>query len=308
VPLPIPARAFLLSLRDGRCRSPEEIERASDLLRAPAAFGRGRRATQIAVCAALPLLMPVVTFGVLHAQQLAQTANPRAFAYTSSINQLAAYDKIGEAKLTPEQRRRRDAIEVYIAEYLQDEVRDAAATSRTFPIVTFNRGGQTLAERSLARHQTRTKAEVKQGEQVVASLVDNSRKSLAGLQSFVARWALAVMLTAWTSVFIGCLSLAGALAMASGFTLRGLGAALVTSDGADASRLRALWRAVVTWLPAGVAVALVSVWPKPQAATFGETLLETLPLLVLAGGALWAIREPSRGIQDRLAGTRVVPR
>jgi hypothetical protein len=308
VPLPIPARTFLLALRDGRCRSPEEIGHATDLVRGPAAYGRGRRAAQIAVCAALPVLMPFATIGVLHVQAVAQTANPRSFAYSSSINQLAAFDKIGEAKLTADQRRRRDAIEVYIAEYLQDEVREAAATSRAFPIVTFNRGGQTLAERALARHKTRTKAEVTQAEQVVASVVANSRKGLAALQPLLARWALAVMLTAWTSVVIGCVALVGALATASGFTLRGLGAALVTGDGADASRLRALWRAVVTWLPAAVAAALVSMWPKPQAVTSGEALLQTLPLLALMAGTLWAIREPSRGIQDRLAGTRLVPR
>jgi serine/threonine protein kinase len=37
-------------------------------------------------------------------------------------------------------------------------------------------------------------------------------------------------------------------------------------------------------------------------------LLYTLPVAMLVAGAVWAWRHPSRGIQDRIAGTWIVPR
>lgn len=39
-----------------------------------------------------------------------------------------------------------------------------------------------------------------------------------------------------------------------------------------------------------------------------EALLYTLPLAILAGGAVWAWLHPSRGLQDRIVGTWIVPR
>jgi hypothetical protein len=82
----------------------------------------------------------------------------------------------------------------------------------------------------------------------------------------------------------------------------------VTARGGQASRLRAAWRAIVVWLPAGAALLLLRSAPKIQNMTIAAATLTTLPLLLLAAGAIWAIARPSRALQDRLAGTWVVPR
>jgi len=37
-------------------------------------------------------------------------------------------------------------------------------------------------------------------------------------------------------------------------------------------------------------------------------VLRSLPMALFAAGAVWAILHPSRSIQDRLAGTWIVPR
>jgi hypothetical protein len=124
----------------------------------------------------------------------------------------------------------------------------------------------------------------------------------------MAQWALALLMTTWTCAVIAAGAILGALITRSGFTLRGVGAALVNNRGEDASRLRALWRVIVAWLPIAAALLLLRYGPKTQDMTPGAAALQTLPLLLLAAGAAWAIARPSRGLQDRLAGTTIVPR
>jgi len=43
-------------------------------------------------------------------------------------------------------------------------------------------------------------------------------------------------------------------------------------------------------------------------AAVGQTLLQTFVLAVFIAGAIWAALHPARGIQDRIAGTWIVPR
>jgi hypothetical protein len=309
VPLPLQARAFLLSLRDAAIATPEALQAAaSDLVRGPSAFSRGRRAAQIAVCAFMPAIMPIAVVGAMRTQLQLQATNLRAFQYEACVSQLAAFDKKREANLTADQKADRESIEIFIAEHLQDETREAAAVARSFPIATRAKGQYIFAERAIAKHQTRTPAQVKRAEQVVARLQASNAKQLNELKKPTAQWALALLMTTWTCAIVAVGAILGALVTRSGFTLRATGAALVNGRGEDASRLRALVRVVVAFLPAAAGVLILRAGPKPQNLTIGIAMLQTLPLLLLAAGAAWAIRHPSRGIQDRLAGTWIVPR
>ena len=65
-PLPLHARAVLLSLRDGKFASADAmLEAVSAAAGAPAAVSRGRRLGQIVVSAAFPILMAIVAVGGL---------------------------------------------------------------------------------------------------------------------------------------------------------------------------------------------------------------------------------------------------
>jgi hypothetical protein len=98
---------------------------------------------------------------------------------------------------------------------------------------------------------------------------------------------------------IGCamLGLLCAGAWRSGALLRAFGIAVVTPDGKEASRSRAVGRAAVAWSWVPVQLLFVA---------YGG------PLLVIAAtklvGLFYAADHPERGIQDRLAGTYLVPR
>ncbi len=98
---------------------------------------------------------------------------------------------------------------------------------------------------------------------------------------------------------IGCavLGLLSACALRSGVWLRAFGVAVVTSDGVEVSRVRAVWRAVAawSWVPLHVVAATIG---------HGQGGVALLTVAGLASAAF----SPPRGWQDRLAGTYIVPR
>ncbi|HEV7402180.1 MAG TPA: RDD family protein, partial [Chthoniobacteraceae bacterium] len=100
------------------------------------------------------------------------------------------------------------------------------------------------------------------------------------------------------------LSLAAALLFRGGVLMRALGIAVVKRDGADASRLRMLWRACVAWAPlplGGVLLAmLVPVLPAFTAAALAAAVVLAL--------VVWSAARRGRSLQDLLAGTWLVPR
>ena len=116
--------------------------------------------------------------------------------------------------------------------------------------------------------------------------------------------ALAVCAGTFTIPMI--LNAIGAVVTGSGFTFQPFGAMLVNKRGKRASRVRALWRATVTWTPVVLTLALF-VFERGGVRPFVFALQYAL-MLGMAGAAAWAIIRPSRSIQDRLAGTWIVPR
>jgi hypothetical protein len=94
-------------------------------------------------------------------------------------------------------------------------------------------------------------------------------------------------------------ALLGVWAFRGGLLLRAFGIAVVTGDGKPASRLRALWRGLLGW-----GLVPVAIW---LALTVGVAIGECVGVLFL-GGTAWALAHPTRGLQDRIAGTWLVPR
>ena len=94
------------------------------------------------------------------------------------------------------------------------------------------------------------------------------------------------------------LALGWAALLRGGFWLRTFGIAVITADGTQVSRHRAVFRAAVSW---------GSVLAATLANSFGA------PSLALAIGVgqfvaiLHAIDHPAQGFHDRLAGTHLVP-
>ena len=95
-----------------------------------------------------------------------------------------------------------------------------------------------------------------------------------------------------------------ALLFRGGLVLRGLGVAVARRDGTPASRGRVLWRGLVAWSLVLLSPLLFALLMPLTGAVWGGTVLA---LLIIAP-AIWSLALPERGLQDRLAGTCLVPR
>jgi hypothetical protein len=128
------------------------------------------------------------------------------------------------------------------------------------------------------------------------------------LATWAGLWLVALAAAAGSFVIPIFFAVLGALVTGSGFTFRPFGAALVNRRGQRASRFRALWRAAVTWAPMVVVLIVIKASPEPPNYRVSVLALETVLMVLIAGAAVWAVYHPSRSIQDRLAGTWIVPR
>ena len=141
----------------------------------------------------------------------------------------------------------------------------------------------------------------------VGGLLTAGRKNPDIVASIGPLWPVALKIAAGSFVVVMVASCVGALVTGSGFTFRPAGAALVNRRGQRASRLRALWRWAVTWTPMVVILVAVEGTSAASASPWLAVLRSGLMLAFIAA-AVWAILNPSRSIQDRIAGTWIVPR
>jgi hypothetical protein len=131
-----------------------------------------------------------------------------------------------------------------------------------------------------------------------------------------ALFILAVMILFWPATWV-----VWAFLTRGGWSWRGAGLALVRRDGRPAARWQCAGRALLVWLPV-VLLLLLATWG--QVNLFGELLKARaftpwgMMWLTLAAQALGvallpmyfalALWQPTRALQDRLAGTYLVPR
>ena len=308
-PMPMDARVLLLSLRDAKFASSRALLDAIGAVAAtPASLPRSRRALQVALCAALPIAATVITIGTLVLMQASKGGlDTTLFTLDACLNELEATErKLRKGPDEAVSQRQKD-VEVYMAEHLAATIDDPATWTNKVPNVG-NKGGRERARRAIAAHPVRTPEEVRRADATVADLMDDQAKGMEKLTSMGPLGFLAIAVVGGTLIFVAFMAGIGALVTGSGFSFRMFGAALVNWRGQRISRIRALWRAAVTWMPvAGMAVAF-KVGPDVMEMSPAWVLLHLALLLLFAGGAAWAIGHPMRGIQDRLAGTWIVPR
>jgi hypothetical protein len=125
----------------------------------------------------------------------------------------------------------------------------------------------------------------------------------------------------WTAALRGIpflFALTAIIAVLSGWLFRGglflrvLNIVVVTKNGKPVSRLRALWRGLGAW---GVFFIVPFLMPflatlggPPGALDAGMAVIAVAECALGLAGAAWAVVSPERGLQDRIAGTYLVPR
>ena len=100
-------------------------------------------------------------------------------------------------------------------------------------------------------------------------------------------------------------ALAGVTALASrgGVVLRWWGIGVTTGTGKPASRARVVWRTFVAWSPVLASALILGMGVQPRTAL----LTVVVAMLLMLCGVVWAVLEPGRGLQDRIAATWLVP-
>jgi hypothetical protein len=118
------------------------------------------------------------------------------------------------------------------------------------------------------------------------------------------------IMAAMASLAVLLSSIVSSIAVPGGVATRMIGLAVVRRDGQEIGRVRSLARTLIAWAPILPWLVLL---PNPVVMGFGAA--SPLPLVVFSlafgamiAGVVWTIAGAERGLQDRIAGTWVVPR
>jgi hypothetical protein len=297
-PWPVAASRFATQLGEAPPASLTEVAQAADtLLRGRAAVTRGWRILSLAALIALPVLMGSMVGGMM--LMLSRQMRSVPVETRVATHMLRELDRRSDPKdLGPADR---DAAEIVLASRYRSVLADKTiyAPGR-FLLLTPDH--KTLADRILRRPVDADTVDAAAARPAVRRMLEaGARFEMPPIP------AIALMLFYGSLVMAALLALVAALAT-RGVMLRLLGFEIVTADGRLAPRWRVLARAAIAWSP-----ILVPLLATGVIEGVGAHLPNMIPvfgaaLAVQCAGAIVAIAQPTRGLQDRLAGTWIVPR
>jgi hypothetical protein len=193
----------------------------------------------------------------------------------------------------------RDAIESFLARHQRATLADARLYQPE-NLTGLLPAHRTMAQRILATPPRLTEEAVARSREVQAILARARQPPRTPpLPVLGLMVVFAVLLTTGLASLLTAVTVRGVSARVLGFDY-------VEGDGSTASRLRLLARSTIAWSPLLLA-ALASAWPGYQGPAALVAAM-AIAFVALAAGAAYAIVRPSRGLQDRLAGTWIVPR
>jgi len=304
-PVPIPAREVLRDMRVAPdfAALAARLRPLSNLI---PDVSRRRHLGLVIGCVAPALVFGVFSLTGMRMMQVWQRQYPDMMPLMEA---LLMRDRMSDGKFPPgvDSKIGIEPVEIYIAGRFGNFIRDPKTRSSRMVSSFLPPALRAEAERIAEAHPNPTAAEMESARAALARVID-SKGNLSGhpgdgLED-LSLWKLCSIGAAEAFVLAAVFSVAAALLFRGGLLLRALGIAVVRRDGADASRGRMLWRACVawSWLPLGIGA---SSGLKPL--TGWPAAIAIVGLLVL-GAVIWSAARPGRSLQDRLAGTWLVPR
>lgn len=165
-------------------------------------------------------------------------------------------------------------------------------------LVDINR--QRLAREALAAYPSLPADEVVAAENAAASVLTKGPGDLSNMPDFV---PLIFLFLSWIT-YAAFPSLLMALIIRRGLILTIFGTVVVDANGQRASRMRCIWRGLITWSPFLVG-SIVAAGLVPLIGATATMIV--MPISILALTILSLLRR-DRSLQDRLAGTWLVPK
>jgi hypothetical protein len=223
---------------------------------------------------------------------------------------LSMLDKQSDGK---DRSQERQALEVYIAGRFGKTISDPATWASPFA-AAIAPNLREKAKQIVAKYPNPSEKEFDEAKAVAEPRVggpDMANIFLGRSPVFVAASQAGLM-----TLLLAIGSLVCALAFRSGLAMWIFGVVAVKRDGSRAGRLRVFWRALVTWSPGLfglVGFAVLSGWMFADPAVADDIIVvlgvaSGLALGLFAALAIVSALLPKRGLQDRLAGTWLVPR
>jgi eukaryotic-like serine/threonine-protein kinase len=302
IPLPIGARSLFDRLEHGSFGDADAlVAEAAALARDPATVRRGRRIGHLAFCCLPQVLWMLLLAGYMSFILPTRMSNPALNELKDCLLQLERLSGLpGEAEKIR-------AFELYVAGIYRARVEDPATWSQRWSILRGPPRLQAVARRALAAHPNPTTADLLAAETVVRPHLEQEKVDLERLLSPFGIIELLLLFGTVGSVGTAGIGLLSALIFRGGLALRLFGAVVVTSRGNDVSRLRALGRALAAWSPAALGAVGLAIAPERFMTGQFWMIPAVSSMAFLLIGAVYAALHPDRGIQDLLAGTRLVP-
>ena len=195
-----------------------------------------------------------------------------------------------------------EAIEVVLASRYRHVLTDPRLLTMAIVFNSPYRSGRSRIEHVLRRQPTDAEARRASEYPFVQTTLKDQAYAKSGLRALRFAGESAIVRFVRSLKLVALLSLVTAVVFRGGL-MRAMGLELVTGNGRPASRVRVLARTVIAWAP----IIVTGVIARMTLSV--NYFAESAPaLLVLLAGAIAAILRPERGIQDRLAGTWIVPR
>jgi hypothetical protein len=199
-------------------------------------------------------------------------------------------------------------MEVYIAGRFGHVVRDPAQWSSTYAMTLLRPDERRKMTEIVERLGQPTPEALAEARTKLGRLADEQAELKAVARRIKAKesgWLLLLFGPALSGLYwAAALSVAAALFFRGGVLMRALGIAVVTREGADASRLRLFWRACVAW--GWLALSVLFVIKLSPAIGAGVSV--TIASVLVLGITTWSAMNRGRTLQDRLAGTWLVAR
>ena len=306
-PPPVGVRNYFEQFRSRTFTSVSSmVDQGRRVIELPTVVPLSRRAGNLAILTTFTLMAALVGGVIGYQNMLTAVEYPDWTRLDRHLRRLEAAQIGGE---TVDSLGTTESLEVYVAGTYRDNLADSQKRwPEAFPVSD--------ARRELGFSVSERLGNVTEADLLVAE-AELSEYLAARSAEFTIRTSLiypALVLVHITALFLCFFAISGVV---GAFLFRGgpylylFGCAVVTTDGKNASRLRATARSIIAWLPVVGCVPYARLNNYFLAdLNYASTALviSLLGMFVMGVGLIWTIVRPERGLQDEIAGTYIVPR
>lgn len=302
-PLPLHARDFLdgLSSTTDFGRVPEQLKA---LVQRIGTLTGARRLGFLGLCflTAAAFALWGALGAIIISQASQENAQPAMIAEGSRY--LESYEA-SRTPLRPDQIEMRDALTVWIAGTYPEAISPKKGPGEMFKAAAISERRKKLVEGVVASRPPPTRDELAAATRRLKDFINDHKPQPLRLDTHFVEGLLRTTVALWLGFFV-IPALVAALLFRGGLLLSMAQIGIVTANGTPASRGRVFCRTLVSSLPI-VLVMFLSGLLNPFHVRAPDSVRICL-LIFYVGAAVWSLRDPQRGLPDRIAGTWLVPK